>query len=127
MLLLTAPRPADTMLIFDSIRAEPPDTAGAIAGYASTYSSRAPGKRDATVRATPRSVNFIERIGPSVRVTTLSACEQWKFRKGHERCVRFRAQHAWHFDTAATRDPERALKRVPSGASTGSCEPWNVD
>ena len=124
---LTAPRPADIMLIFDSIRTEAPDKAGAVAGIASTYSSRAPGKRDATVRATPKTVHFIERIGPSVRVTKLSTCEQWKFRKGHERCVRFRAQHAWHFDTGAARDPELALARAPSGASNGSCEPWNVD
>jgi hypothetical protein len=124
---LEAPRPADIMLIFDSIRTEAPDKAGAVAGSASTYSSRAPGRRDATVRATPKTVHFVERIGPSVRVTTLSACEQWKFRKGHERCVRFSAQHAWHFDSVAARDPELALARAPSGASNGSCEPWNVD
>ena len=79
------------------------------------------------MRAAPKAVHFIERIGPSVRMTTLSACEQWKFRKGHERCVRFSAQHAWHFDTGAARDPELALARAPSGASNGSCEPWNVD
>lgn len=129
-------RPADLMLIFESIRMEPaPAATGAAttasppapAGTAFAFSSRTPGKRPAIVRTTPNAVHFIEPVGPSVRVTTLSSCEQWRFKRGVETCVRFSARHAWHFDTLAWRIPDTSFSRQPSGAANGSCEPWQLD
>jgi len=94
---------------------------------AAVLSSRTPGRRDVTVRATDAHVHFIERVGPSVRVTTLSGCARSKWKNGVETCVRFPARHAWHFDTRALVDPDAAYARAPSGASVGSCEPWHLD
>lgn len=130
--------PADLMLVFESIRmgGEPQAAdaasaasvrAQAAAGTASAYSSRTPGKRPAVVRATPNAVHFIQPVGPSVRVTTLSSCEQWRWKRGVETCVRFSARHAWHFDRFAQRIPDTSFARQPSGAASGSCEAWNLD
>lgn len=123
-------RGADMMLIFESIKVAPLPAAGVLqegSGTAFAFSSRVPGKRQALVRATPNAIHFIEPVGPSVRVTTLSACEQWKFKRGVETCVRFGAQHAWHFDTLAQRIPDTSFARQPSGGARGSCEPWQMD
>lgn len=144
--LKTLRRPADIMLIFESIKMESgPDSSGvaqtastttasspaawstAPSGTASAFSSRTPGRRPAVVRATPNAVHFIEPVGPSVRVTTLSACEQWKFKRGVEICVRFTARHAWHFDKLVGRIPDTSFARQPSGAASGSCEPWQMN
>lgn len=94
---------------------------------AQVLSTRAPGRRPVVVRATGKAVHFIERLGPSVRVTTLTGCERHKRKKGMRTCVRYTAQHAWHFDELAAADPDRAFERLPSGASKGRCEPWLVD
>lgn len=96
-------------------------------GSAQVLSTRAPGRRSVVVRATGKAVHFIERLGPSVRVTTLTGCERHKRKKGVQTCVRYTAQHAWHFDELAAADPDRAFERLPSGASKGRCEPWLVD
>ncbi len=134
--LQTPRRPADLMLIFESIRMEGEPAMDGTArtatpqestGTASALSSRTPGRRPAVVRATPNAVHFIEALGPSVRVTTLSACEEWKFKRGIETCVRFSAKHAWHFDKLAGRIPDTSFARQPSGAANGSCEPWQLD
>jgi len=94
---------------------------------AKLVSTRAPGRRSVSVRATEKAVHFVEREGPSVLVTTLTRCTQTRWRKDGETCVRFAAQHAWHFDLAVLKDPDESLARQPSGALKGVCEPWTVD
>lgn len=95
--------------------------------HAAVLSSRVPGRKPVAVRQTDALVHFIERVGQSVRVTTLTGCARSKWKDGVETCVRFPAKHAWHFDTAALREPDAAFARQPSGASVGACEPWNLD
>lgn len=110
-------RSADLLLVYESVRP----------ASAQVLSSGAPGRRPVLVRATGKAVHFIERVGPSVRVTTLTKCERRRWKNGAHACVRFAALHAWHFDALAAADPDRALERLPSGASPGRCEPWQVD
>ena len=114
---LAGPPVADQMLMYESVTA---DTAKVLA-------SGRPGKRPVQVRAVGDAVHLIERDGPSVRVTTLTECKDWKWKDGVETCVRFAARHAWHFDTVAYLGPDVARARVPDGASVGVCEAWNVD
>lgn len=111
------PRAADLLMVYESVQ---PDAAQVV-------STQAPGRRSVTVRSTPSGVHFIERVGPSVRMTTLTACERRKWKNGTRTCARFTAQHAWLFDALAAADPDRALQRLPSGAAKGRCEPWQVD
>jgi hypothetical protein len=108
---------ADLLLVYESVGAE----------AAQVLSSAAPGRRPVLVRSTGKAVHFIERVGPSVRVTTLTRCEQRKWKNGVQACVRFAARHAWHFDALAAADPDGAFERLPDGASAGRCEPWQVD
>lgn len=115
--LLGDPPTADLLLVYEAVQ---PDSAQVL-------STRVPGRRPVVVRATGKAVHFIERVGPSVRVTTLTGCERTKRKKGVRTCVRYSAQHAWHFDALVAADPDRAFERLPSGASRGRCEPWLVD
>ena len=115
--LLGDPPSTDLLLVYEAVQPE----------SAQVLSTRAPGRRPVVVRATGKAVHFIERVGPSVRVTTLTGCERSKRKKGVPTCVRYSAQHAWHFDALAAADPDRAFERLPSGASKGRCEPWLVD
>lgn len=114
---LTGDAAADLLLVYEAVGPE----------AAQVLSSAAPGRRPVQVRATAKAVHFIERVGPSVRVTTLTRCEQRKWKNGVQACVRFAAHHAWHFDTLAAADPDGAFARLPTGASPGRCEPWQVD
>jgi hypothetical protein len=111
------PRSTDLLLVYESVHAD----------SAQVVSTLAPGRRPVMVRATAKAVHFIERVGPSARVTTLTGCERHKRRKGVQTCVRYAAQHAWHFDPLAAADPDRAFERLPTGASKGRCEPWLAD
>ena len=115
--LAGAPRSSDLLLVYEAVTAD----------SAQVLSTRAPGRRPVLVRATDRAVHFIERVGSSVRVTTLTGCERRKEKDGVRTCVRYAAQHAWHFDAGAAADPDRAFAQLPSGASAGLCEPWQVD
>ncbi len=115
--LVGGARSADLLLVYEAVQ---PDSAQVL-------STRTPGRRAVAVRSTAQSIHFIEHVGASVRVTTLTGCERVKRRKGEPTCVRYAAQHAWHFDLLATADPEGALSRQPSGAAKGRCEPWAVD
>ena len=115
--LVNAPRASDLLLVYEAVT---PDSAQVL-------STSAPGRRPVLVRATGTAVHFIERVGPSVRVTTLTACERAKPRRGVPTCVRFAARHAWHFDERAATDPDRAFAQLPSGAAAGRCEPWQAD
>lgn len=114
---LAGPPVADQMLVYESVTAD----------AAKVLTSGRPGKRPVRVRAVGDVVHLIERDGPSVRVTTLTECRDWKWKDGAETCVRFGARHAWHFDAHSYLGPDVARARVPSSASVGVCEPWNVD
>jgi hypothetical protein len=104
----------DEALLLYAVRTE---TAGVV------LDSRRPGGRAVLVREQSDRLHFIEREGPTVRVTTLTSCTRAKA----DRCTRFSAQTAWHFDTRAPLEPEASFRRQPSGAASGSCEPWRVD
>lgn len=112
--LVDAPRPPGLLLVYESVGPQ----------SAEVLSTRVPGRRQVQVRATPSAVHFIERIGPSVRVTTLTGCEQRAVRRGAMTCVRFAARHAWHFDERTAARPDLAYAELPSGAAEGRCEPW---
>jgi hypothetical protein len=94
---------------------------------AEVLSTRRPGRRPVRVRATGEQLHLIEQDGPSARITTLTECTRTAWRAGGEVCTRFNARHAWIFDSAAHLDPEAAAARLPSGAASGSCEPWRVE
>ena len=111
------PRASDLLMVYESVQ---PDAAQVV-------STQSPGRRTVAVRRTQSGVHFIERVGPSVRMTSLTGCERRKWKNGAQTCARFAAQHAWHFDALAAADPDRALERLPSGAAKGRCEPWQVD
>lgn len=115
--LSSGPPGADLMLVYESVTA---DSAQVVASGRS-------GKRPVRVRAIGETVHLIEPDGPSVRVTTLTACKDWKWKNGVETCVRFAARHAWHFDSVSYLGPEITRARVPSGAALGVCEPWDLD
>ena len=85
------------------------------------------GRRPVLVRRGAEQLYLIEPDGPSLRVTTLGACLRNKVSDGEERCTRFTASHAWHFDAAARFDPDTSYVRQPSGSAAGFCEPWKVE
>lgn len=111
-----APR-VELVLVYEALRED----------SAEVLSTRRPGRRAVQVRATGGQLHLIEQDGPSVRVTTLTACTRTRLRAGGEVCTRFDARHAWHFDSSATLDPGGAAARMPSGAAIGSCEPWRIE
>jgi hypothetical protein len=115
--LVNAPRTSDLLLVYEMINAQ----------SAQVLSTSAPGRHAVVVRPTGKAVHFIERVGPSVRVTTLTGCERRKLRRGAQTCVRFTARYAWHFDESALSDPDRAFAELPAGAMAGRCEPWQLD
>jgi hypothetical protein len=107
----------DVMLVYEALRRE----------SAQVVSSERPGRNPVRLRVTDKAVHLIEPVGASVRVTTLTECRNWKWKRGAETCVRFEARRAWHFDTLAGLDPDASLEKLPSGSSPGVCEPWNLD
>ena len=109
--------PANLMLVYESVTAS----------SAHVIASGRAGRRAVRVRVIGETVHFIEPDGPSVRVTTLTECKDWKWKDGVETCVRFGARHAWHFDVVGTLGPDADRVRVPGGASVGVCEAWNTD
>jgi hypothetical protein len=111
------PPRANLMLVYERVAAE----------SAQVISSGRVGKRPIVVRAANDMLHFIERDGPSVRVTALTECKDTRWKDGVETCVRFSARHAWHFDTHGTLGPDPARVRLPAGASVGVCEAWNAD
>jgi len=115
--LAPAQRKPGLLLVYESVTPE----------SAQVVSTQAPGRRAVLVRATAKAVHFIEFIGPSVRVTTLTGCERRKWKGVARICTRYRATHAWHFDAAAASDPDLAFANLPSGAASGYCEPWRVE
>ncbi len=114
---LTGERSSDLLLVYEAVKAD----------SAEVISSASPGRKPVRVRATDKAVHLIHFAGPSVRVTTLTSCRKWRWKGGVETCVRFAARHAWHFDALALKDPDETFAKLPSGASTGACEPWRID
>lgn len=94
---------------------------------ARVVSTHSAGRKPVITRSTPRAVHLIEAQGASVRVTALTACTDWRVRRGIETCVRFSARHVWHFDAAVLADPDASYARQARGAIEGSCEPWILD
>jgi len=94
---------------------------------AQVLSTRQAGRRDVEAHSTSDYLHLIQPEGQSVRVTTLTGCTRTRWRGDEEVCTRFAARHAWHFDTAAHLDPDESFRRQPSGAASGSCEPWRVE
>lgn len=115
--LLRDPPAVEQMVVYEAIGP----------GGAKVVSTRAPGRRAVEVLATGKAVHLVERIGPSVAVTTLTRCERTAWRRGAETCVRYAARHAWHFDLAVLREPDAAFERLPRGTLAGVCEPWQMD
>ena len=112
------PRRAEFLLVYESVQST----------RAQVVSTRKPGRKPVRVHATHKAVHLVEDVGASVMVTTLTSCIRWKYRNGGDTCVRFAAQHAWHFDTVPYHaEPDIALARRPSGAYTGTCEPWQPE
>ena len=111
------PPPANLMLVYERVT----ETS------AQVIASGRVGRRPVLIRSVGDTVHLIESDGPSVRVTTLTECKDWRFKDGVETCVRFSARHAWHFDVAGTLGPDLARLRVPAGASVGVCEAWNTE
>jgi hypothetical protein len=107
----------EMVLIYEALRED----------SAEVLSSRRPGRRAVKVRAAGDELHLIEQDGPSLRVTTLTDCTRTRLRDEGEVCTRFNARHAWHFDSTALVDPQAAAARLPSGAATGTCEPWRVE
>jgi len=107
----------EMVLVYEALK---PDSAEVL-------STRRPGRRAVKVRATGEQLHLIEQDGPSFRVTTLTACTRTRLGAGGEVCNKWDARHAWHFDSTASFDPDGAAARLPSGAATGSCEPWKVE
>jgi hypothetical protein len=93
------------------------------ADKASVLDAGRAGRREVAIREAEGRLHLIEGDGPSVRVTTLTSCTRGDFL----RCTRYAAQHAWHFDTAAYREPAAAFRRQPSGGASGTCEAWRAD
>jgi len=115
-LLRDPPPRVEQMLVYEAVGTD----------RAKMVSTRAPGRREVEVRATDKAVHLIERAGPSLLVTTLTRCERTAWKAGSEICIRYAARHAWHFDLAALREPDVAYERLPSGALSGACEPWQM-
>jgi hypothetical protein len=115
--LVNAPRTSDLLLVYEDVTRK----------SAQVLSTGAPGRRPVLVRVTEQAVHFIEPVGPSVRVTTLTGCEQLRPRRGRPTCVRYAARHAWLFDERVLADPDRAYAELPSGAGMWRCEPWQMD
>ena len=115
---LTGDTPRTEMvLVYEALKSE----------SAEVLSTRRPGRRAVKVRATGEQLHLIEQDGPSVRVTTLTACTRTRVKADGEVCTKWEARHAWHFDASASFDPDGAAARLPSGAATGSCEPWKME
>lgn len=115
-LLRDPPPRVEQMLVYEAVGTD----------RAKVVSTRAPGRREVEVRATGKAVHLMERAGPSLLVTTLTRCERTAWKAGSETCIRYAARHAWHFDLAALREPDVAYERLPSGALSGACEPWQM-
>jgi hypothetical protein len=115
---LVEPQRAEFLLVYESVQST----------QAQVVSTRKPGRKPVRVYTTEKAVHLVEDVGASVMVTTLTSCTKWKYKHGEDVCVRFAAQHGWSFDTVSyDKEPDAVLARRPSGAYTGTCEPWKLE
>ena len=94
---------------------------------AQVVSTQSAGRTSVVLSSTSKALHLIEERNASVRVTTLTACLDWRVKRGVEACVRFAARHAWHFDATVRADPDASDARQRRGALSGHCEPWTLD
>lgn len=109
------PPKTERVLLYDAI----------VSDSARVLDTQRTGRKRVDIRTDPQHVHLIQRDGPSVRVTTLTGCTRTSL--ATDLCTRFTARHAWHFDTSALLDPASSFSSQPTGAATGTCEPWRVD
>ena len=96
-------------------------------GRARSVSSRQTGAKGLRYYKTGSAVHFVQDLGESVVVTTVTGCEKWGRKGGAELCVRYRALNSWHFDTSVHRDPDKAFARLGTSSYHGTCEPWYMN
>jgi hypothetical protein len=105
------------------IEAIDPDSGGA-----RSVSSRQIGTKPLRYYKTGKAVHFVQDLGQSVVVTTITGCEQWgRNRENQTLCVRYRALNSWHFDISVHRDPDAAFGKLGTSSYQGSCEPWYLN
>lgn len=109
----------DLMVIIEGI--------GLGTGMASVTSSRGIGARAARVYASDTGVHIVEDVNDSVIVTTVLACEARAGNEKPDKCRRYSAVVAWHFDRSVHVNPDRSFLALPGSSYTGHCEPWNLD
>ncbi len=109
----------DMMLVIEAI--DP------TSGRARSVSSKQIGTKGLRYYKTVRAVHFVQDLGESVMVTTVTGCEKWGRKGGAELCVRYRALNSWHFDTSVHRDPDKAFGKLGTSSYYGSCEPWYLN
>ena len=113
----TVRRNPDVLLIYDQVRVK--------SGAARVVSSRKAGGRPVKVYAGETGLHLVEDVTGSVIVTTLLNCEARD--ASAERCVRFAAVNAWHFDQSVHRNPDTAFRRLPGTSYVGFCEAWHME
>jgi hypothetical protein len=96
-------------------------------GHARSVSSKQTGSKSLRYYKTGNAVHFVQDLGDSVVVTTITGCEKWGQKGGDELCVRYRALNSWHFDTSVHRDPDRVFGKLGTSSYHGSCEPWYLN
>ena len=112
-------RDDDLMVIIEGIGVDP--------GTANVTSSRTVGPKPARVYASDTRVHIVEDVNDSVMVTTVLNCENRKAGKEPQKCMRYPAVIAWHFDRSVHKNPDRTFLALPGSSYTGHCEPWNLD
>lgn len=96
-------------------------------GRARSVSSRQTGTKSLRYYKTRTAVHFVQDLGSSVVVTTITSCEEWGRKGEEELCVRYRALNSWHFDMSVHRDPDAAFGKLGTSSYYGSCEPWYLN
>lgn len=97
-------------------------------GRARSVSSKQIGAKSLRYYKTGKAVHFVQDLGESVVVTTITGCEQWgRNRDDQALCVRYRALNSWHFDMSVHRDPDGAFGKLSTSSYQGSCEPWYLN
>ncbi len=98
-----------------------------VSGRARSVSSKQTGAKHLRYYKTGSAVHFVQDLGTSVMVTTVSGCDRWGRKGDEELCVRYTALNSWHFDTSVHRDPDKAFDKLGTSSYHGSCEPWHLN
>jgi hypothetical protein len=116
----TAPsgrRGSDLLMIFDGL--------GTGSGIGRVVSSRSVGAREVRMYSSETGLHLVEDVNGSVVVTSLLGCEAHE--GSSNRCIRYTAVNAWHFDQTVHRDPDSAFRRLPGTSYSGHCEAWYMN